>query len=239
MPDAAPAIFPTTRASLIFAVRKPELRAGALAGIVETYWKPLYKYARLKWKRSPEGAQDLTQDFFADLLERDLLTRWDPSRAAFRTYIRLCFDGHAMNEINAANRLKRGGGVQHVGLDFAAAEIEISRAAQSMNPEELFHREWQHRMFELALSDLSSRCETNGHQIHWYIFEQYDLAHDARPTYDELASRYGIPITSVTNYLAWARRELRRALLDRLARTTAGGADLRREARDLFRATRS
>lgn len=234
-PGTAPARFPATRPSLILAVRKPEFRAEALDAIIDAYWKPVYKYARLRWNRSPEDAQDLTQDFFASLLERDLLTRWDPERASFRTYLRLCLDAHAKNALTAAARLKRGGGAQVVSLDFESAERELPVAAQCGDPEELFHREWQRRMFEAALASLSNYCAATQRQTQWRVFIQYDLAGGERPSYDQLAAEHQVPVTTITNYLAWARRELRRILLDRLAGTTGSGAELRREARDLLR----
>lgn len=236
--DSAPARFPTTRASLILAVRQPEFRAEALEAIVEVYWKPVYKYARLKWSRSPEDAQDLTQDFFARLFERDLLARWEPDRASFRTYLRLCLDGHARNALTAANRLKRGGGAPIVTLDFEKAESELSLASPDLSPEEIFHREWQRRMFELAIADLAVYCRTTGRDVQWRVFESFDLAPAERPTYEQLAARENVPATTITNYLAWARRELRRALVSRLAGTTGAGAELRREARELLHPAR-
>lgn len=234
-PGTDPARFPTTRHSLIFAVRLPEMRSEALEAIVEAYWKPAYKYVRLKWNRSPEDAQDLTQDFFASLLERDLLSRWDPQRASFRTYLRRCLDGHAKNELTAAGRLKRGGAAQTVSLDFETAERELPLAAQCDDPEELFHREWQRRMFEVALADLAKYCESTQRHTQWRVFLRYDLAGGERPSYDQLAAEHSLPATTITNYLAWARRELKRILLDKLARTTGTGPELRREARDLLR----
>lgn len=232
--DSAPARFPTTRASLILAVRQPEFRAQALEAIVETYWKPVYKYARLKWRHSPEDAQDLTQDFFASIFERDLLARWDPDRASFRTYLRLCLDGHAKNALTAAHRLKRGGGAVAVSLDFEKAETELSLASPDQSPEELFHREWQRRLFELAIADLKAHCDASERFAQWRVFESFDLAPSDRPTYEQLAADEKLPVTTITNYLAWARRELRRMLLLRLAGTTGAGTELRREARDLL-----
>lgn len=237
-PGTAAARFPTTRRSLIFAVRHPEMRAEALEAIVEAYWKPIYKYVRLRWNRRPEDAQDLTQDFFAGLLQRDLLARWDPARASFRTYLRLCLDAHAKNELAAASRLKRGGRTQTVSLDFETAERELPLAAQCDDPEEFFHREWQRRMFELALAELSGHCENTRRQTQWRVFLQYDLASGDRPSYEQLAAEHALPVSTITNYLAWARRELRRILLDKLARTTGDGPELRREARDLLRSRR-
>lgn len=231
--------FPTTRPSLILAARAPEFRDEALAAIIDVYWKPVYKYLRLKWARPHEDAQDLTQDFFAGLMDRDLLSRWEPVRASFRTYLRLCLDSHAANARSAELRMKRGGGAGNfVSLDFEAAERELQVAASSSSssPEELFHREWQRRLFELGVSELKAVCKDTDRGLQWKIFEAYDLTPEpgARPSYEELSARHGIAPTTVTNYLAWARRELRRIVLDKLARTTGTGAELRSEARDLF-----
>src|SRR3974390_3633645 len=100
--------FPPTRYSLLEAARgeaTPE-RARALETLFSAYWKPVYKYIRLKFHQSPSDAQDLTQGFFAELLERNLLAYFDSSRARLRTYLRLCVDSFALNEQKAAIRQK-------------------------------------------------------------------------------------------------------------------------------------
>jgi hypothetical protein len=89
-------------------------------------------------------------------------------------------------------------------------------------------------VFSLALEDLRTRCAVTGKQLQHRIFEQYDLAEDARPSYAELAAEHGIPVTSVTNHLAWARRELRRLVLARLDTVTSGKPESRAELRALF-----
>lgn len=223
--------FPSTRHSLIFAVKQPELREDALAAIAEIYWKPAYKYIRLRWNKSTDDAQDLTQSFFADaLLDRDLVAQWDPARASFRTFLRLTLDAHVKNDLTAASRQKRGGGLL---MDFNGAELEIvDRDATS--PEDLFHREWQRRMFELAIQDLRMHCEEQGFSVRFRIFEQYDLSDAARPAYADLAAEHGIPVTTVTNHLSWSRRELKRLIEERLLRATSGSDEARREVRALF-----
>ncbi len=216
-------------------MHEPELRGEALAAIVEIYWKPAYKYIRLKWNRTEDDAMDDTQDFFANLIGRASLERWDPARASFRTYLRLCIDGHIKNALTAKSRLKRS--AQMESLDFAAAEREVAMADPAEPADELFHREWQRRMFELAVADLRKESEAKGVEVRFRVFEQYDLTGDdtSRPGYDELARRHGLAVTTVTNHLAWARREIRRLLLERLARVTGGDGELRRETQDLFR----
>ena len=210
-------------------------RRAALDQLLAVYWKPVYKYVRLKWNKSPDDAEDLTQSFFAALLERDWLARFDPGKAKFRTYLRLCIDGHAGHEYEASKRLKRSGAHEMLSLDFPDAERELAGLAQAPDSlEDYFHREWQRQMFALAVADLRSLSEKEEKQIQFAVFEAYDLAESRRPTYGELAARHGIPETQVTNYLAWARRELRRLVLARLERVTATDQEFREDARGLL-----
>jgi RNA polymerase sigma factor (sigma-70 family) len=228
--------FPSTRRSILDLVQASDepLRQRALDAIVEAYWKPAYKYIRLRWKQGEEEAQELTQDFFASLLERDLLQRYDPSAASFRTYLRTCIDGHVKNVWTAQRRAKRGGGARMMSLDFTGAEAEFRLVAGNTPVEELFHREWQRQMFSLAVDDLRRACLGTEREIRFRIFEKYDLAQESRPSYEDLSREWQVPVTAVTNHLAWARRELRRCVLDRLEAITASRAELHREAEGLL-----
>src|SRR5262245_137519 len=98
--------FPPTRWSVIEAARSDNSaeRTRALDVLCAAYWKPVYKYIRLKFSQPPDEAQDLTQGFFAGLLERNLLARFDPAKSRLRTYIRLCADSFVLNEIKHAGR---------------------------------------------------------------------------------------------------------------------------------------
>jgi RNA polymerase sigma factor (sigma-70 family) len=230
--------FPSTRQSVLAAASAgaPGIRREALAAVIEAYWKPLYKYIRLQWRKSNEEAKDLTQAFFTLLLERDLIQRYDSSRAAFRTYLRTCVDSFVSHRAEADSRLKRGGEYRIVPLDFDAAECELAAGAAQpqLSMEELFHREWQRHLFSLAIEDLRLHCDAVGKRTQFQLFEKYDLSDSPRPTYQQLAHDHGVPATTVTNYLAWARKELRRLLLERLAAITSGDSEFRREARALL-----
>lgn len=211
----------------------PGVRREALSAIVEAYWKPAYKHIRLKWKAGPDEARDLTQTFFASLLERELLSRYDPGKAAFRTYLRTCIDGVVANERKSASRVKRGGQLQILPLDFQQAESEVA-LIRAEAVEEVFYREWQRQMFSLAVEDLRRHCEQTGRQVRFLLFERYDLAAGERPSYEALAAEFRIPATAVTNHMAWARRELRRCLWERLAVITSGDSELSAEASRLM-----
>ena len=207
--------FPTTRPSLIHSAAAGPVAREALDAIIAVYWKPAYKHVRVRWNRSNEEAKDLVQGFFTALIEQQILARFEPSKARFRTYLKACLDHFVMKQDEHSNRLKRGGG-QLPDLDFEAAEREL---AGSPSPEDIFFREWQREIFTLAVEDLRAHCQAAGKTVHYRIFEQYDLADAARPSYAELAAGHGLPVTTVTNHLAWARRELRRLVVERERRS--------------------
>lgn len=235
--------FPETRWSVVDAVKsgEPAERARALDTLFAAYWKPVYKYVRLRWNRPAEDAQDLTQGFFAQTLERELLARYDPAKSRLRTYLRLCVDSFVINEEKAARRQKRGGGGAHVAFDFQAAEGEL--AATTIDPasipspeslEEFFEKEWIRTLFALAVEDLRSFCAQQDRDRTFRLFEDYDLSGDADVSYQKLAGQYSIPVTDVTNALAWARREFRRIALGRLRQLCGSDEEFHREARAVF-----
>jgi RNA polymerase sigma factor (sigma-70 family) len=235
--------FPVTRWSVIDAVRSHDAgeRERALETLFAAYWKPIYKYVRMRWNRPAEDAQDLTQGFFAELLERELLAKYDPGKSRLRTYLRLCVDSFVINEDKAARRQKRGGNVFHVALDFAAAEGELDGvvidAAAIPSPEsleEFFEKEWVRNLFTLAVEDLRKLCETRKREMTFRLFEEYDLDGEQNISYASLAQKYGIPATDVTNTLAWARREFRRIALQRLREICGNDEEFQREARAVF-----
>jgi RNA polymerase sigma factor (sigma-70 family) len=232
--------FPPTRHSVVARTRSrdEETRRLAFAAIIEAYWKPVYKYLRLKWQLDPDQAADLTQEFFAATLEKDVLGRFEPERARFRTYLRLCVDGFASNAWKAERRLKRGGGVTPVSLDFETAEGEIIRyePAVPADVDELFYQEWVRALFQRAVEELRAWAQGSGRHTMFAVFERYDLAESAedRPTYAALARDLGITSTTVTNHLAAMRRQFRRIVLERLRDLTTTEEEFEAEAKRLL-----
>ncbi len=238
--------FPATRWSVVEAARsrEPAQRERALDILFAAYWRPVYKYVRLRWNRPPADAQDLTQAFFLELLERDLLSKFDPAKSRLRTYLRICVDSFAVNVEKAAHRQKRGGNAVHVALDFEAAEGELS--VGTMDPsaipspeslEEFFEKEWVRSLFILAVEDLRKLCEARGKLTAFQLFEKYDLDGEENISYADLAQSFGMPVTDVTNALAWARREFRRIALERLREICGSEEEFQREVRAVFGVT--
>ena len=234
--------FPLTRWSVVAAVRSddPAERVRALDRLCDAYWKPVYKYIRLKYSKPPDEAQDLAQGFFAEVLERDLLSRFDPAKSRLRTYMRLCADSFVLNEIKHAGRQKRGGDAVHLALDYSAAENELDK--QTIDPatiaspekfEEFFEKEWIRSLFSSAVEDLRQLCNTRQKEAAFALFESYDLAGN-NVSYSQLAEARGISVSDVTNQLAWARREFRCFAEERLRSLCSTDQEFSREAKALF-----
>lgn len=232
--------FPPTRHSLLADLRasEPEVRARAYDDLARLYWRPVYKHLRRRLGLSTHDAEDTTQAFFAHAIAADVFDAYDPNKARFRTFLRVCLDRFAANEHRDATRQKRGGHIRHVAIDVDGAERELERAGivAAGDPDVEFHREWVRSLFGIAVESLERWGRESGRETHFLLFERYDLdeAPGDRPTYQLLADEFGLPVTQVTNFLAVARREFRRIVLAQLRSVTATDAEFRAEARDLL-----
>jgi len=197
-------LFPTTQRSAIQGVREGD--PAAWERLVAAYWKPAYKHLRLKWKQPPDRAQDTVQSFFSRAFEKEFFAGYDPTRARFRTFLKLCLDRHQSNERQRTLR-----------LDFAEAEAELTHSVAT-DPDDVFDREWKRQLFTSAIEKLKGTLEPTLFRI----FEQYDLGDPPRPRYDDLAREHGLPVTTITNHLAKARRELRAHVQSALAELEDG-----------------
>jgi len=236
--------FPATHWSAIHALHSTiaDDRTRAFDAIIRSYWKPVYKYLRFTWNKSNEDAKDLTQAFFTKVMEKDFFSTFDPHKARFRTYLRVCLDGFVANEAKAGSRLKRGGDAIHISMDFASADTEFGAGESTLKnhdsietPDHYFEKEWIRELFGEAVHVLKAHCEKNGKGVYFALFEAYDLSgNENSRSYQELALDFEMKITDVTNYLAYARREFRRIILTRLKEMTATDQEFREEARALL-----
>ena len=230
--------FPVTNQSAIVLARSADqvVRQRAFETILASYWKPVYKYVRLKWHVDNEDAKDLTQGFFANAFEKNHFANYDAGKASFQTFLRTCLDGFVANEHKTSRRIKRGGDLEHFQLDFVTADDEFTLHASNLNPEEYFHREWVRGMFALSLEALRQHYKDKGKEIYFELFERYDLADEGalNVSYGSLAEQFGLTTATVTNYLAAARRDFRRIVLEKLREITATEEEFQNEARSLL-----
>jgi DNA-directed RNA polymerase specialized sigma24 family protein len=233
--------FPVTRLSAIVAASSAnqEERARAFDVLAAAYWMPVYKYIRIKWNKPTEDARDLTQGFFAEAIEKNFFARYDASKARFRTFLRTCLDAFVSNDNKAANRIKRGGGATILSLDFDGAEEQLGigspPAANAID--DYFEKEWARSVFSLALESFRRHMIETSKETHLRLFELYMLADEAespKTSYKALAAEFNLSTSDVTNYLALARREFRRVILEKLRELTATDEEYHREARALL-----
>lgn len=233
--------FPATRGSVLLAMADadPQKRLRAFDTLVSAYWKPVYKYLRIRWSATNEEAKDLTQEFFSRMLTRGDLERYEPGKALFRTYLRVCLDGFVANERRSERRLKRGGGRAILSLDFGEAEGELGRidVPRAEDPDALFHQEWVRSVFAMAVEALRVRCESEEKRAHFALFARHELDGDESvraPSHAELAREFGLTPAQVNNSLALGRRWFRQAVLEAIQSLCGSDAEFRAEARDLL-----
>ena len=237
--DQGGGIFPATRHSAIVALRSDdaEVRARSLDLVSAAYWRPVYKHLRLKWRKSAEEASDLTQAFFVTAFEREFFADYDPEKARFRTFVRLCLDRFVSKQNEAGRRLKRGGGVPVLSLDVSELEGELARGAPQ-SPEGIeahFDQEWARSLLAMSVDALRERLEQRGKPKYFQVFERYDLRTEpGRSSYADVGRELGLTVFDVTNYLSVARKEFRRVVLEKLRDITASEQEFREEARGLL-----
>ena len=161
-------VFPPTRHSVIERLRVADgsERSEAFGDLVQGYWKPVYKYLRIHWRLAAEEAEDATQAFFAEAFEKSWFDRFDPGKARFRTFVRLCVDRQVMNAQQAASREKRGGRAERLSIDFAGAEHELL-VQSSVMPEadDFFRREFVRALVRPGRSVAARRLPVAGTRV--------------------------------------------------------------------------
>jgi RNA polymerase sigma-70 factor (ECF subfamily) len=229
-------MFATTRWSLIAAARDPDAPEArqALAELCGLYWYPLYAYIRRRG-HDHAGAEDLTQGFFAHLLERHDWAAADPARGRFRSFLLAACQHFLANEHDRATAQKRGSGRQPLSLDFADADGRYAREpAHDQTPERLFERRWALTLLEQVLAGLREEYESSGKGR---LFEALkgSLGGPEVP-YAAVAADLGLSEGAVKVAAHRLRQRYRDRLRAAIAETVAGEEQVDEELRDLFAA---
>jgi RNA polymerase sigma-70 factor (ECF subfamily) len=227
-----PGFFPTTRWSVILGSRQgTQARRAALEHLVASYWKPVYVYVRGKGLDS-ESAKDAVQDVFTHLLERDFLSRLEPSRGRLRLYLKAVIDNYLVNRHKKQSALKRGGHLKWVPLELESVEHEV--ASVPAPTEMAFEREWALAVMERALQRLREEYDSGrrrGDAATMMRFFQLGKA----PTYEEAATASDMSVEQFKARLHRARVRFRELVRSEITETVAGREDERLELADLLR----
>ncbi len=227
--------FATTHWSMVLsACSSNPLRARqALESLCAAYWYPLYAYIRRR-SASQEDAQDLTQEFFARLLEKEGLKGVHPEKGKFRSFLLASVNHFLSNERDRARTLKRGGAVSFIPLDFAEAE-ERHRGdwAAERAPEALFERDWALALLETALKRLRGEYTRSGRETQFERLKDLLTPGTQTDSYREIGEALGLSEGAVKVGVHRLRRRYGDILKEEIAQTLSEGESVEEELRHL------
>lgn len=227
-------LFVTTRWSVVLTAQDgaaPDA-ASALETLCRTYWYPLYAYAR-GTGRSPEDAEDLTQEFFSRLLARDWLKVVAPEKGRFRAFLLMAMKRFLAKEWRREQTQKRGAGLKLLPFDTAIAEGRFA-AEPALNPEEIYERRWALMLLEQALERLRGEHERAARAAEFELLKPWLGAARGEIPYASIAA--GLATTEGAARVAVHRLRKRFRELFRLtiAETVADEAEVETEVRHLL-----
>jgi RNA polymerase sigma factor (sigma-70 family) len=240
-PTAAGAQFRTTHWSVV--VRAGDVNrtdAGpALAELCQIYWFPLYAFAR-RQGRNPADAEDLTQAFFARLLERNFVAKAEPEKGRFRTFLLTVFRRYLASEWNREHAKKRGGFQTIVSLDAAWAESRYGiEPGHGESADVLFERQWALTLLHEVMRRLESEYAQSGRTRLFQHLEACLTRDEAALPYTQIGVELGLSEAAVKMAMQRLRARYRAILREEISKTVASPEAVESEIRDLFAAVRS
>jgi RNA polymerase sigma-70 factor (ECF subfamily) len=232
--------FDSTRWSIVLAagVRSSPDAAVALEQLCESYWFPLYAFVRREGYQQAE-AQDLTQGFFAALLQRDDLRNVQPDKGRFRSFLLAALKHFLINEWDRVRAQKRGGGQTVLSLDFDLAESKFgTQPGELTTPEFVFQRQWALTLLANVQEQLKSDMSANGRGDLYDALQPHLVGESGAEKYTELADHFGMTEAAVKMAMSRLRKRYRALLREAIAQTVSAEEEIDDEIRDLFDALR-
>jgi len=237
--DSDPArrpVFVTTHWSVVVTAGRNDTPGAqaALERLCRTYWYPLYAYARRRGY-SVEDAQDLTQEFFARVLERHWLARADQAKGRFRTFLLTAMERFLANEWDKARALKRGGGQRTVPIQLEGAETRYGvEPADMRTPEQAYEYRWAAALLDEVVKQLEADYQAQGQAAAFTVLKPCLVGECAAQPYAALATRLGMEEGAVKVAVHRLRLRYRELLRAEIANTVASAEEVEAEMRHLF-----
>lgn len=237
--------FAPTHWSVILAAGRseaePELARVALDQLCQTYWAPLYTFVRSRG-HAVHDAQDLTQSFFAYLIEHKIYARADQKKGKFRSFLLASLKNFLGHAYDRKKTLKRGGALEFLPLDDERAEAAEAMFQthcaheDSPNEDRLFERSWAEAVVDAALERLVTEQKAEGKEklfakLRIFLAESVDPL----PSYDELSVRLDLPASTLRSQVTRLRARFREFLRAEVRRTVDTDAEVDGELHELFR----
>ncbi|HEY1052892.1 MAG TPA: sigma-70 family RNA polymerase sigma factor [Prosthecobacter sp.] len=228
--DGIKSVFPTTKwTAVVEAACSGDLqqRQQALTGLYQDYWMPLYAFSR-RLGNDRHDAEDLTQGFFAYLLQHAVLDSANREMGTLRTFLLRVFQRYIGDVRDRENAQKRGGGVQLLSLDFNEEDMPFAGMDSSENPEVHYDRAWAHAVLRGTLQQLAAleRAADRGRQF--TVLEPcLNPEADADASHVDYANALGISVEAVRQTVSRLRKKFRDCLRERIAATLQEPDDAR------------
>jgi RNA polymerase sigma factor (sigma-70 family) len=225
----------TTHWSVVLSARdqsSPQ-SAEALEKLCRTYWYPLYAFAR--WQgRSPHDAEDLTQEFFARLLQKSYLEAVERERGRFRTFLLVAFKRFMAAEWDRTQAQKRGGGVQIVSFDTTLAEqLYQQEPAPRLPAERMYEQRWALTLLEQTMRRLRAEFAAAGKTEEFDRLKRFLAIGKAEVPFAAVAAESGQSEGTLRVAVHRLRKRFRQVLREEIAHTVARAEDVEEELRHL------
>lgn len=206
----------------------------ALEELCRAYWFPLYAYVRRRGHAKAD-AEDLTQAFFARLLEKNFLANLDSEKGKFRAFLLAALKHFLANEWDKSQRQKRGGGVAHLSLDWPTADTKFQVAAvNEPSPDKAFDREWALALLAKVIERLQAECAAEGRGKLFAQLKKFLMAGGGDSAQAEVARALGLEEGAVRVAVHRLRKRYRALLRDEIAHTLSDDTMVDAEMRALF-----
>lgn len=209
-------MFPTTLWTTVLDAGREDtrVRRDCLERLIRRYWKPAFHYLRaLDRTRARDEAEDLIQEFFTRLLEKEALAEITPERGSFRGFLKQALRNFAIDAHRRKVARRPRDGMAILQID----ELRDAEPSADGDPESVFDREWDNTVFRAAIEELERRLSAAGMQREWQAFRDYCLPASGKPgTYRDIARKHGLTESQVRKGLHRCRNELRAILAERV-----------------------
>jgi RNA polymerase sigma factor (sigma-70 family) len=239
--DSRSDLFPSTQWSVVLAAGRsqtePEISQSALGELCQTYWTPLYSFVRTRG-HTLHDAEDLTQSFFAYLLEHKVYARVDRQKGKFRSFLLASLKNFLAHAAERARTLKRGGGQDFLPLreeQVTEAESFFQVHSNSSSEDRLFDRSWAEALLAAGLERLSADYKGESKEK---LFKELRIfvagGADRLPSYAELTDRLGIAESTLRSHVTRLRARYLEALRAEVRRTVNTETEVDEELRELI-----
>jgi len=235
-----PKVFATTHWSVVLAAGEGDSppAARALETLCRAYWYPIYVYVRRKGY-GPDEAEDLTQEFFAQFLAKELLRLADREKGRFRTFLLATLDHFLAREWNRAHRQKRGGQFQFISLDQPSPEERYKlEPVDNETPEKKYAKQWALTVLQNALAALEKESEASGKGAFFAEVRGFLSYEPEDGDYARIGERLAMNEGAVRVAVHRLRRRYGELLRAEVAQTVATPTEAEEELRHLMKVLR-